>query len=171
MTDSNSMQSSATNVFLITYRQTKYVSLARQLARHDVRLHVQTELHAHQLSGLDIDGTTTIVDLSMPSLDVLTTLARLCVHRGRTRLVLLAACNEDMERAAAFELGNDACISAPLVCTNLLSVLRTPAQPVQKATFIDQVFESPLIRIDPRTRTAFRGQAVLNLTGAQYTLL
>lgn len=114
-----------------------------------------------------------LLDVMLPKLNGFDVLRQLRAGGNNTRVLLLTARGEDVDRIVGLEIGADDYLPKPFNPRELLAriraILRRPAAgtgatPQGEITVGD-------VRLDPASRSAFRGGEALELTAVEFDLL
>jgi DNA-binding response OmpR family regulator len=113
-----------------------------------------------------------LLDVMLPRLNGFDLLRQLRAKANNTRVLLLTARGEDVDRIVGLEIGADDYLPKPFNPRELLArvraILRRPvgggAAPQGEITVGD-------VRLDPASRSAFRGGETLELTAVEFDLL
>ena len=114
-----------------------------------------------------------LLDVMLPRLNGFDLLRQLRASSNNTRVLLLTARGEDVDRIVGLEIGADDYLPKPFNPRELLAriraILRRPATgtgtaPQGEITVGD-------VRLDPASRSAFRGGDALELTAVEFDLL
>ncbi|MGF6773386.1 two-component system phosphate regulon response regulator OmpR [Paraburkholderia sp. GAS199] len=117
-----------------------------------------------------------VLDLMMPGVDGLSALRQLRASGDMIPVVMLTARADGVDRVIGLELGADDYLGKPFMPQELLArihaVLRRHAQPAAAAPVERrEALRFGRFRLDFATRTLFRDEAPLKLTGSEYALL
>jgi DNA-binding response OmpR family regulator len=119
-----------------------------------------------------------VLDLMMPGVDGLSTLRQLRMSGDMIPVIMLTARAEGVDRVIGLELGADDYLGKPFMPQELLArihaVLRRHAQPAAPVAAPVEKRESlrfGSFRLDFASRTLFRKDEPLKLTGSEYALL
>ena len=119
-----------------------------------------------------------VLDLMMPGVDGLTALRQLRASGDTIPVIMLTARADGVDRVIGLELGADDYLGKPFMPQELLArihaVLRRHAQPAPAATAAADQREAlrfGRFRLDFASRTLFRDDEALKLTGSEYALL
>ncbi|PRY05803.1 response regulator [Paraburkholderia sp. BL25I1N1] len=119
-----------------------------------------------------------VLDLMMPGIDGLSALKQLRANGDTIPVIMLTARADDVDRVVGLELGADDYLGKPFMPQELLArihaVLRRHAQPAPAATTPVEKREAlrfGRFRLDFASRTLFRDDEPLKLTGSEYALL
>ncbi|MFM0469199.1 response regulator [Paraburkholderia strydomiana] len=119
-----------------------------------------------------------VLDLMMPGVDGLSALRQLRASGDTIPVIMLTARAEGVDRVIGLELGADDYLGKPFMPQELLArihaVLRRHAQPAAPATTPVEKREAlrfGSFRLDFASRTLFRKDEPLKLTGSEYALL
>jgi two-component system, OmpR family, response regulator len=128
------------------------------------------------LSGEDalwMAGSTTydaiVLDLALPGIDGLETCRRLRADSVRSPILMLTVHDEVQQRVAALDGGADDYVIKPFAFPELLARLRALAR--RGAVEHEPVLTVGDLRLDPARRRAWRGEAELELSTKEFTLL
>ncbi|WP_144113057.1 response regulator [Paraburkholderia sp. BCC1886] len=119
-----------------------------------------------------------VLDLMMPGVDGLTALRQLRASGDTIPVIMLTARADGVDRVIGLELGADDYLGKPFMPQELLArihaVLRRHAQPAPAAAAAADQREAlrfGRFRLDFASRTLFRDDEALKLTGSEYALL
>jgi DNA-binding response OmpR family regulator len=119
-----------------------------------------------------------VLDLMMPGVDGLTALRQLRARGDTIPVIMLTARADGVDRVVGLELGADDYLGKPFMPEELLArihaVLRRHAHPsVATAAAVEkrEALRFGRFRLDFATRTLFRDNEPLKLTGGEYALL
>jgi DNA-binding response OmpR family regulator len=117
-----------------------------------------------------------VLDLMMPGIDGLTALKQLRANGDTIPVIMLTAHAEDVDRAIDLELGADDYLGKPFMPYELLARIRAVlrrhvSQPGTSVPEQRKQAHFGRFRIDFATRTLFRDNEPLKLTGSEYALL
>lgn len=111
-----------------------------------------------------------ILDVSMPRLDGLSVCRRLRAEGNRVPILVLTARHSLGDRVAGLDAGADDYLVKPFALEELLARLRALLRRAAPSTSTDVLTLGDLT-LDPRTRTATRAGAVIELTRTEFELL
>lgn len=109
-----------------------------------------------------------ILDVMMPGRDGLQTLAELRA-RHALPVIMLSARGEPVDRVVGLELGADDYLAKPCLPRELLARIRARLR--QSTPSVPAALQIGLMRLQPAERRGFYGDAELELTGAEFSLL
>ncbi|MGF6646484.1 MULTISPECIES: response regulator [Paraburkholderia] len=117
-----------------------------------------------------------VLDLMMPGIDGLTALRQLRTSGNTIPVIMLTARADGVDRVIGLELGADDYLGKPFMPQELLArihaVLRRHAQaPLAVQAERREAFRFGCFRLDFATRTLYRDDEPLKLTGSEYALL
>ncbi|MGF6533968.1 two-component system phosphate regulon response regulator OmpR [Paraburkholderia sp. GAS206C] len=117
-----------------------------------------------------------VLDLMMPGIDGLTALRQLRTSGNTIPVIMLTARADGVDRVIGLELGADDYLGKPFMPQELLArihaVLRRHAQaPLAIQVERREAFRFGCFRLDFATRTLYRDDEPLKLTGSEYALL
>ena len=117
-----------------------------------------------------------VLDLMMPGIDGLTALRQLRTSGNTIPVIMLPARADGVDRVIGLELGADDYLGKPFMPQELLArihaVLRRHAQaPLAIQVERREAFRFGCFRLDFATRTLYRDDEPLKLTGSEYALL
>jgi two-component system phosphate regulon response regulator OmpR len=117
-----------------------------------------------------------VLDLMMPGIDGLTALRQLRTSGNTIPVIMLTARADGVDRVIGLELGADDYLGKPFMPQELLArihaVLRRHAQaPLAIQVERREAFRFGCFRLDFATRTLYRDDDPLKLTGSEYALL
>jgi two-component system phosphate regulon response regulator OmpR len=117
-----------------------------------------------------------VLDLMMPGIDGLTALRQLRTSGNTIPVIMLTARADGVDRVIGLELGADDYLGKPFMPQELLArihaVLRRHAQaPLAVQVERREAFRFGCFRLDFATRTLYRDDEPLKLTGSEYALL
>jgi two-component system phosphate regulon response regulator OmpR len=117
-----------------------------------------------------------VLDLMMPGIDGLTALRQLRTSGNTIPVIMLTARADGVDRVIGLELGADDYLGKPFMPQELLArihaVLRRHAQaPLAIQAERREAFRFGCFRLDFATRTLYRDDEPLKLTGSEYALL
>ncbi|MGF6763809.1 two-component system phosphate regulon response regulator OmpR [Paraburkholderia sp. GAS33] len=117
-----------------------------------------------------------VLDLMMPGIDGLTALRQLRTSGNTIPVIMLTARADGVDRVIGLELGADDYLGKPFMPQELLArihaVLRRHAQaPLAVQAERREAFRFGCFRLDFATRTLYRDDDPLKLTGSEYALL
>jgi len=113
-----------------------------------------------------------LLDVMLPRLNGFELLRQLRVS-SNTRVLLLTARGEDVDRIVGLEIGADDYLPKPFNPRELLARIRAiMRRPVTEpgAAYASEITVGD-VRLDPASRSAFRGQEALELTAVEFDLL
>jgi len=115
------------------------------------------------------DYDAIVLDVVLPGIDGLQTLAELRNAGRWTPVLMLTARDAVEDRIAGLDVGADDYLTKPFTFAELLARLRAIARrgPVARPT----VLEAGDLRLDPATRQVWRGTAEIDLTAKEFALL
>jgi DNA-binding response OmpR family regulator len=117
-----------------------------------------------------------VLDLMMPGVDGLTALKRLRASGNTIPVIMLTARAEDVDRVIGLDHGADDYLGKPFMPQELLARIhavlrRHVSQPPKRATEQHKQVRFGRLRLDFATRTLFRDEEPLKLTGSEYAML
>jgi DNA-binding response OmpR family regulator len=110
-----------------------------------------------------------LLDLSMPDLDGLEVLARLRGAGDQTPVCILSARDEIDDRVRGLEAGADDYVVKPFALEEVVARLHALLR--RRTAGEDEALAVGDLRLDPRTRSARRGDRELSLTRREFELL
>ena len=110
-----------------------------------------------------------ILDVMMPGRDGLETLRELRARHGLP-VIMLSARGEPVDRVIGLELGADDYLAKPCVPRELLARVRARLRP-PSGPALPETLQIGRLRLEPAQRRALIGEQLLELTGAEYSLL
>lgn len=110
-----------------------------------------------------------ILDVMMPGRDGLETLRELRTRFGLP-VIMLSARGEPVDRVIGLELGADDYLAKPCLPRELLARVRARLRPAASHSLPDSL-QVGRLRLEPAQRRALVDEQVLELTGAEYSLL
>ena len=143
-------------------------SLARALryAGYDVLLAVDGAQALEEVRSKRPDAL--VLDVMMPYVDGLAACRTLRAGGDRTPVLMLTARHEVSDRVAGLDAGADDYLVKPFALDELLARLRAL---LRRTTLADEVLRVADLMLDPRARTAARGERALELTKTEFDLL
>lgn len=119
------------------------------------------------------DYSLILLDVMLPKLNGFDLLRQLRASSNNTRVLLLTARGEDVDRIVGLEIGADDYLPKPFNPRELLArvraILRRPAAGAGNAPQGEITVGD--VRLDPASRSAFRGNEPLELTAVEFDLL
>ena len=115
-----------------------------------------------------------IVDLMMPNIDGLTVCRVLRAERDRLPILMLTARTETTDRVAGLDAGADDYLAKPFELPELLARLRAllrRSRPDDDLPQEDGMLQVADLRLDSKSRRAWRGDAEIELSKTEFDLL
>jgi DNA-binding response OmpR family regulator len=116
-----------------------------------------------------IDPAVVLLDLAMPDLDGLEVLRRLRADGDDVPVCVLSARDEVDDRVRGLQAGADDYVVKPFALEEVVARLHALLR--RRPPGRDDVLEVGDLRLDPRSRSAFRGERELELTRREFDLL
>jgi two-component system response regulator MprA len=116
------------------------------------------------------DPDVIVLDIMMPVLDGLTACRRLRATGCRTPVLMLTARHEVSDRVSGLDAGADDYLPKPFSLDELLARLRALLRRTGASETGEELRVGDLV-LDPRRRTAARGERALDLTKTEFDLL
>jgi len=113
-----------------------------------------------------------LLDVMLPRLNGFDLLRQLRANSNNTRVLLLTARGEDVDRIVGLEIGADDYLPKPFNPRELLARIRAILRrPAGAATAPQGEIAVGDVRLDPASRSAFRAGEALELTAVEFDLL
>lgn len=164
------MEAGSTDVLVVEDDQGVRESLVRGLALHGYGTRVATDgieaLDAVAEQAPDV----VVLDVMMPFLDGLTVCRRLRAEHPTLPILMLTARHEVADRIDGLDAGADDYLVKPFALGELSARLRALLRRSSISGSAGPLAAGDLV-VDPRARTAKRGERLLNLTKTEFDLL
>ena len=155
---------------LVAEDQLKMASLIRRgLTEEGYAVDVVTDGPQALVRATATEYDVIVLDVMLPGLDGFAVCRRLRASGAWAPVLMLTARDAVQDRVTGLDAGADDYLTKPFSFAELLARLRALARrgPVERAT----VLEVGPLRLDPRTRQAWRGDDELHLSTKEFALL